>query len=377
MSAADLWQRAQVSGSPLVSDVDPSGLVEVTFVWRGEAERTSVGWGSRFPLTREPGTDLWHGTFRLPARLRSIYFVSHLPDDDFSPPRDTRAVGPAHIDPLNPDTMLFPADPGDPSDRDAYVSRLTLPLAPPETWPVPQPGVPAGTIEEVTLDSGRRVSVHVPAGGRRAGLPALVVFDGYLGRTVMGIPATCDNLIAAGRIPPLVTIFLHGTDDTRDKDLTPDSEETTRFVTRELMPWARRQYGISPYPRDIAVAGASLGGLMAAHVALRAPDVFGAVISQSGSFWWPHPEHGEPEWLTREYARLPRAGLRFYLDVGDRETTSVGPGAPNQIASSRHLRDALRAKGYPVTYTEYPGWHDYVNWRNLFPTALTAIFGRP
>ncbi|AGL17953.1 esterase family protein [Actinoplanes sp. N902-109] len=371
MTAVELWKRAAEVGAPLVSPVDARGLVEVTFVWRGEAERTEVGWGERHGLRREPGTDVWHGTVRLPATLRTVYHFSHLAPGTWRPPRDDSGTGDTHIDPLNPRQVLFPGDPADPSDHNAWASLLTLPRAAPERWCLPQPGVPAGTIEPATLGE-RRVAVYRPAGERRAGLPAVVIFDGYLGRTMMRIPTTVDNLVAAGRIPPLVAIFVDGTDATRDDDLSPTAGRTTEFVVRELLPWARREYGISPFPRDIAAAGSSYGGLAAAVLALREPGVFGAVLSQSGSFWWPA---AEPEWLLREITRQPRLDLRFYLDVGDRETFTVTPGVPDQRTVNRRLRDALRAKGYPVTYAEYAGEHDYVNWRNTFADGLIALFG--
>ena len=35
----------------------------------------------------------------------------------------------------------------------------------------------------------------------------------------------------------------------------------------------------------------------------------------------------------------------------------------------------LRAKGYAVTYREYEGGHDYVNWRSELPQGLIALFG--
>jgi enterochelin esterase-like enzyme len=374
VTAERWWERAKATGAPLVSPVDARGLVEVTFVWRGEAEFTEVGWGERHVLQREPGTDLWYGTFRLPATLRTVYHFSHLAPNTWRPPRDDSGTGGTHIDLLNPERVLFPGNPADPDDHDSWASLLALPRAAPERWCVPQPGVPAGTVEPAVLDGGR-VAVYRPPGERRAGLPAVVIFDGYLSRTAMRMPVTIDNLIAAGLIPPLVAIFIDADDATRDADLSPTAGTTTRYLVRELMPWARRRYGISPYPSDIAVAGHSMGGLAAAVLALRAPDVFGAVISQSGSFWWPTRDEGEPEWLAREYARHPRLDLRFYLDVGDRETFVVTPGTPDQRAVNRRLRDTLRAKGYPVTYAEYPGEHDYVNWRNTFADALIAIFG--
>src|SRR5207253_408517 len=102
---------------------------------------------------------------------------------------------------------------------------------------------------------------------------------------------------------------------------------------------------------------------------LLAPEVFGAVLAQSGSYWWPAEADGEPGRLLREYATRPRAALRFYLDVGDRETQPV-PGGGDMLTMTRRLRDVLTAKGYPVTYAEYHGGHDYVNWRETIADGL-------
>ncbi|WP_082772079.1 alpha/beta hydrolase-fold protein [Actinoplanes sp. TFC3] len=381
MTVVDLWEQASRKGAPLVSPVDVRGLVEVTFVWRGEAEFTEVGWAERHVLQREPGTDVWHVTVRLPANVRTVYYFSHLAPGTWRPPRTNGPEGDTHLDPLNAEQVYFPANPSDPSDHDGWASLLTLPHAAPESWSLPQPGVPQGTTEPATLDGGR-VAVYRPAGDRSAGLPAIVILDGYLGRTMMRMPTTLDNLIAAGRIPPLVAIFVDGGDATRAADLSPTSGWLSAFIERELMPWARRKHGISPYAHDIAIAGCSFGGLAAAGLALRAPHVFGAVISHSGSFWWPAraedaPASGEsePEWLTREVLRGPRRDVRFYLDVGDRETAVFTEGTPDQRSVNRRFRDALRAKGYPVTYAEYAGDHDYLNWRNTFADGLIAIYG--
>ena len=47
-------------------------------------------------------------------------------------------------------------------------------------------------------------------------------------------------------------------------------------------------------PADRTVlAGSSYGGLAATTVAMRHPEVFGNVLSMSGSFWWSPP--GTPE----------------------------------------------------------------------------------
>ncbi len=366
---AALWDRAQRTGSPIISPVADDGTAEVTFLWRGEARTTSVCWGLRLPLDRVPGTDLWHASIRLPATARTLYYLAHEHAEGL--PRDDTGVGAAHVDPLNRRPFRFPADPDDPTDRDTWASLLDLPAAAEQTWSTPRRDVP---VRGHTLPGGRRIWVYRPPGEPPAeGFATLVAFDGWLARTVLRVQHTLDNLIAAGLIPPTLALFVPGIDADRDADLAPSSAATTDFVSRELVPWARRELGAGPDPRRTVVAGQSLGGLMAAHVALWAPEVFGAVIAQSGSFWWPRPEQGEPMRLLRDYADRPRADLRFYLDIGDRETLREADGLPHMLDTVRRMRDVLTAKGYPVTYREYHGGHDYVNWRDDFAEGLIAV----
>ena len=365
-----LWAQAQRTGSPVISPVAPDGTVEVTFVWRGEAETTRVAWGVWLDLERVPGTDLWHGSVRLPAASRTLYYLAHEGADSLPP--DASGTGPAHIDPLNQRPHRFPADPDDPTDRDCWASLLDLPDAPESTWSTPRREIP---IEDHTLPSGRRVAVYRPPGEPPPEGPAtLVVFDGWQARQALRIQHTVDNLIAAGLIPPTLILFVPSSDADRDNDLTPASAATTELVTRELPAWARHELGAGEDPARTVVAGQSLGALMAMHVALTAPEVYGAVIAQSGSYWWPKPEDGEPGRLLRDYAERPRANLRFYLDVGDREThSSPGITPPHMLQLTRDMRDVLTSKGYPVTYAEYHGAHDYVNWRDTFAAGLIAV----
>lgn len=363
----------QLLTSPLIEPRD-DGTALVTFRWQGDAQSTRAWWGVDVPLTRQPGTDLWTGSEVFPADLRTIYCLVH--DGATDAPHDPGGTGPSHVDPLNPDRFHFPRDPADPDDQDHWVSVLSLPDAPDEPWLAPRPGVAAGLVTEESLGGGRPVAVYRPAGLPTAGLPVLVVFDGFLSREVLRMPQVLDNLIAAGRIPPLVALFVSSFEATRLAELTP-GERLLGFVAGELMPWARTQLGAGLDGRANIVTGSSRGGLAAAYLGLFAPELFGAVIAQSGSFWWPSPPDGEPGWLIREAARRPAAGVHFALDVGRRETMPGPEGAPSQIATNREMRDALRARGNPVTYLEYSGGHDYLNWRRTFPEALLAVCPRP
>jgi enterochelin esterase-like enzyme len=346
--------------SPLVEPWD-DGHVLVTFLWRGEAERTTAWWNIDVPLDRIPGTDVWHGSQVFPSDLRTIYRLTH---------EDGR---PSHLDPGNDRVIRFAADPYDPTGRDTAASLLELPDAAGDPWSESRPDVTAGSIETERLPAtGRPVTIYRPAGVDPAGRPTLVAFDGWPAQTVMDMPTALDNLIAAGRIPPMTALFVHAREASRDDDLVP-GPAIAHMVADQLLPWARDRWGIGSPDGGNVVAGMSRGGLVAAYLGLCRPDLFGGVIAHSGSFWWPAPGDGEPRQLIRDVPGLRRSGVRLFLDVGRMETMAGPGGAPSQLSVCREMRDTLRAHGYAVTYVEFTGGHDYLNWRHNFPEALVAV----
>ena len=48
----------------------------------------------------------------------------------------------------------------------------------------------------------------------------------------------------------------------------------------------------------------------------------------------------------------------------------------NLLASNRHFRDILQAKGYPVHYREFSGGHSTVIWRGTLADGLIALLGK-
>jgi enterochelin esterase family protein len=194
-------------------------------------------------------------------------------------------------------------------------------------------------------------------------------------------PTILDNLLAAGRLPPPVAVLVGNPDQAARNRELPCHSPFVRFLTDELLPWVRGRYAVTDDPARTVVGGSSYGGLAAAFAALERPDVFGAVLSQSGSYWWKPEDDAEWEWLPRRYAERERLPLRFYLDVGLLEDGYAGqarpPGHPGQLGANRHLRTLLRAKGYPVRYAEFCGGHDYLCWRGTLADGLLALRGRP
>ncbi|GHO91934.1 hypothetical protein KSF_019820 [Reticulibacter mediterranei] len=388
---APFWQEITEKGTPLIEPIENDDTHHlVTFLWRGKEDihnvvlfGGTVGWGhpEKNQLTRLLDSDLWYRTYRLRNDLRTTYLLS--PNDPLTELNNgagdygTRMLS----DPLNPRQFIYSKDEELPDDRDIAVSILELPNAPAQPWITPQPDVARGHVEihrlhSDILNNERRVWIYTPPGYSPIDEPysLFLVFDGLSYQDAVPTPTILDNLINAGKIPPMVAVLPDSMDqDTRNREL-PCHEPFVEFLTRELMPWAHKHYHVTSNPKQTIVGGSSYGGLAAAFVGLRASEVFGNVLSQSGSFWWDRdPELDiSQQQLIQHYVASPRLPLRFYLEVGLQEKGV----AVEMISSNRHLRDVLILKGYEVHYSEFNGGHDYICWRGSLADGLIALVGK-
>jgi len=383
------WTEIGRVGAPLIEPLDHRRRL-VTFVWRGADVRnvllvsglTGFDFGANL-LTRLPGSDVWYRTIEAPSDVRTTYRLA--PNDPLTLPAqvsdwEERTHG-WLPDPLNPAVhhAVQYTDRG--NDVPAPASVLELPDAAPQPWVAPRPNTPAGETEllsfrSATLGNERRVWLYTPAGyDPTAGpYPLLVLFDGFAYTHTIPTPTILDNLIAAGRIPPLVAVMPDSVSRAaRDAELTCNPLFTD-VLADELLPWAGAHRSITTDPSLTIVAGSSYGGLASAYAAMRRPEVFGAVLSQSGSYWWKPALDDEPEQLIREYEKAPRLPVRYYLDVGLLEDHSVR-GGPSPVQSNRRMRDVLHSKGYDVHYAEYSGGHDTVCWQGTLADGLIALLG--
>jgi enterochelin esterase family protein len=198
-------------------------------------------------------------------------------------------------------------------------------------------------------------------------LPLLVIFDGRQYKDMLHLPDMLDYLIAQGQIPPVVALFV---DDPDRRELLCQPE-FAGYIANEVIPWVRDAYSITNDPRKIVAVGASYGGLAAAFLAFKHPQVFGKVLSQTGWFRWHPDDDAEYHWLARQMAQAARVPVAFWLQVGNLEIAQMLDGGPTQLAANQNMRDTLQMKGYPVAYQEYSGGHDISSLE--FPLAQALI----
>jgi enterochelin esterase family protein len=165
------------------------------------------------------------------------------------------------------------------------------------------------------------------------------------------------------------------------------NESFDDFVSQELIRWTRDHYHVTSEAAETAIAGESAGGLAAAFSALRHPGIFGTVISLFGYFDWQPGEHnpggdaennlGEWEWIIHRYAVTPKLPLRFVMFAGKFDYGGEHSPRPAMLASNRHMRDVLLAKGYSVQYEEIAAGDALFSALSALPDALQIAMARP
>lgn len=415
---AQFWQQLrQQGGTPLVEPIG-QGYSRLTFLWRGARHNVRLLGGpanDHLWLARLPGTDIWQRSFVVPDTLRLGYQLAPdvprlLPDPDpqqdrIRQRRAVRAVN--QSDPNNPGPVMgadsvvalpaAPAQLGVSADARAQ-GRMQVQVLDSRLlgnrrriWIYQTPAEPGAAVTDTTHDAPaaddgtpapsvrKKAQAPRPAAAERARKPSqprkplqLYLFDGADYSTKVDGPAILDA-VARRLQRPITAIFIDNPSrEARSTELPPNPRLADMMAT-ELQPLVQRLTGLPRDPAHTIVGGSSYGGLASAWVALRHPEVFGNVLSMSGSYWWTADEgplaEGLPAWL----ARHPRPGLRWFISAGLYETGRNGER--NIFETSHELHDILRRQKQTVFFHEYAGGHDYAVWQGAIGDGLLALFG--
>lgn len=366
----EFWQRMAASGTPLVEPLN-DGRKRVTFLWRGAHDNAFILGspnGEHDPLYRLANSDVWFRSFAVPAdTLMQYKLAPNVPEMSGDVYLQHRAILiNAQVDPLNPNT--FSAEP-----LDRWNQQSLLALSPQRFCSVAamQRPLSEGTLIKQRLYSRqlkntRSVQLYRPKDTTAAW--TLMLFDGNIYQNSYKIANIVDALIHNGTLPPLNLVLIDSLDHVRRSKELPPNPQFANFMAKEVMPWLKAA-GVSTTPAHTVVAGSSYGGIAAAWLALRYPQLFPNVISLSGSYWWA-PANEAPGWLTRQYQLAPHQPVRLWLQAGRFEKR--GPGGGN-FKATLDFGQALKAKGYDVTFHPYSGGHDYASWCEALVDGLSAF----
>jgi putative tributyrin esterase len=162
------------------------------------------------------------------------------------------------------------------------------------------------------------------------------------------------------------------------------------FLLKEFLPFIETRYRFRPGRHNRGIAGVSMGGYGALHLAFRHPELFGSVSAHSaaliaklpegnldnesaqtlsralgGAFGTPFNrafwDRNSPFTLIRD-GTLP-AGLRIYFDCGAEDDFGFNRGA-------QAFHDLLVSRKIPHEFHLYPGRHDLSYFAEHLPASL-------
>ena len=223
------------------------------------------------------------------------------------------------------------------------------------------------------MNNSRDVYVYLPSGynqQQKSKYPVIYLFDSFIYLNRVEVPNILDNLIKEGKIEPMVAVMIDNPEGKRNIEM-PLNFDFKQFVVDELVPFIRKKYHTSLNPAENLIGGISYGGECSAFIAFHHPDIFGKVLSQSGSLWrdldW-YDVNGvdyRGDWLINKFLVEENKNLKIFLDWGLQEDWCKGSG--------RRLTRVLDKKGYNYKFVEFNGWHDWSNSRKTFPVGLLYL----
>ena len=266
--------------------------------------------------------------------------------------------------------------------------------------PVNPKGVPAGRLRGAhfyskALGERRSYLIYLPPGysaaiRRGERFPVMYFLHGSPGKpeivyNAAGIAVRYDVLLHEHRIKPFLMVMpdgrVNGHSHSDTEWANTPSGRYGSFVT-DVVHAVDARWATIPKRKDRMIAGYSEGAYAALNLSLHQLGTFGSLESWSGytaqtatgPFAGASPSTvaaNEPNmYLPHVQAKLKRLGLRSYLYSGTHEK-ALG----EMISYSGQLQKA----GAKVTFSIFPGYHDWALWRRQTPRMLqwaSKAFGR-
>ncbi len=262
-------------------------------------------------------------------------------------------------------------------------SQLEVNGASPQDWelkPVPRGVVHRHPYHSAVVGDNRDFYVYTPPGYNPAGkqrYPVLYLLHGYSDDAsawthVGRVNVILDNLLAAGKVHPMVVVMPNGygapeivfgpeggLDDDNLRKRSYDRFREALFT--EVMPQVEREYRVAPKREDRAIAGLSMGGAESLYTGLNAGDKFAWI----GAFSSGGMKDRFDEYYPNVDATTNQRLRLLWIACGTND---------DLLALNRQLKGWLKTKGVHFTDIETPGEHSWRVWRRNLRQFLPLLF---
>jgi predicted alpha/beta superfamily hydrolase len=147
-----------------------------------------------------------------------------------------------------------------------------------------------------------------------------------------------------------------------------DGMTFTRFLVETLKPYIDEHYRTKKDAKHTAIAGSSLGSLLAMYAADKYPETFGIAGIFSPAFWI------GPQIYTLTATEPAIKKVRYYLTCGDKESSG-------ELADVNKMDSVLVTRGFslkqvPPVKVNVGSQHNELQWRQAFPAFYRWLVER-
>ncbi len=278
----------------------------------------------------------------------------------------------------------------DPSNRRVkkwltLASMVEIPGTPPlltEFTDVPHGTVRRMIYPSVSVGRSRPVMIYTPPGYESSNdqtYPLVVLLHGYgddetawtdVGRAHL----IADNLIAAGRIEPVIIVMPYGHPEPIQLSERPENyfqrnnDLYEKDITKDLLPYLEERFHVRTDAAGRSIVGLSMGGGHALDTGLRNIDKFSSI----GAFSAATPELETPA-LLQQYPSLsgtdPVANTlrHLWIPIGDKDFL---------LERNDKFVEQLRTAGVKYDYVKTEGGHEWKLWRDYLPQFLEKVVAK-
>lgn len=228
------------------------------------------------------------------------------------------------------------------------------------------------------LNADMQYNIYLPQGYEEKGpLPFFLLLHGYTGDHTNwaqqgNIKQTMDDFIASGESVPMIIVMPDASNSWYvDSDAENSYGPYETAIIRDLIKHIEKNYPVIKEDRSRFIAGLSMGGYGALHLAFKYPHLFKAAAPLSAAFMPALPDNfkyientfGDPV-DTEKYRRENP----FHLATQDSTRQmpvfiTCGDDDLGLFHYSIDMYDTLRKKGYPAELRITDGPHRWVVWK--------------
>ncbi len=279
-------------------------------------------------------------------------------------------------------------DPRNPATSESNANTWSLVVVPGSDF-MDTKDVPHGAVAEVTyfsksLKRFRRMHVYTPAGyeSGQNKYPVFYLLHGAFDcddswTSVGRAGFILDNLIAAGKVKPMVVVMPAGhTGPFMSRSSRPPVDEFAQDFVNDVMPYVESHYRVHTDPQNRAIAGLSMGGGQTLNIAIANPCKFAHIgVYSSGIFGITGGSGNNPagqSWEEQHKDILDNPDVKkavklFWFATGKDDFL---------VGTSRATVEMFKKHGFDVVYKETDGAHTWINWRNYLNEFAPQLFSK-